>query len=129
MAYEWANHRELISDLLRGAIEKGVAMPYGDYRAALELLRDCRRRLDEVFDGIDLVLAPSAHGEAPAGLARTGNHGFQSIWTMLHTPSITLPTHSGPNGLPVGIQLIAPLREDDRLLGVARWVMDRLGRG
>ncbi len=129
MAYEWANHRDLIGELLRGSIEKGLEMPTRDYRAALELLRDCRARLDKVFDGIDVILSPSAHGEAPVGLGRTGNHAFQSIWTMLHTPSITLPTHTGPTGLPVGIQLIAPHREDDRLLGVARWVMDRLGAG
>jgi amidase len=45
----------------------------------------------------------------------------------LHTPTITLPTHRGPNGLPIGIQLIGRLYEDEALLAAARWVSHQLG--
>jgi Asp-tRNA(Asn)/Glu-tRNA(Gln) amidotransferase A subunit family amidase len=48
---------------------------------------------------------------------------------MLHTPTITLPTHTGLQGLPVGIQLVAPLYADNHLLAIARRVFDLLGRG
>jgi Asp-tRNA(Asn)/Glu-tRNA(Gln) amidotransferase A subunit family amidase len=70
-----------------------------------------------------------ANGEAPLGLANTGDHRFQSIWTQLRTPAVTLPTHSGPNGMPVGIQLIGPLYADDRLLAIAQRIFAVLGRG
>ena len=33
----------------------------------------------------------------------------------------------GPNGLPVGIQLVAPRYEDERLLAVSQWIWDKLG--
>ena len=53
-----------------------------------------------------MLLAPCVQGEAPKGLASTGDGTMQAIWTALHTPSMTLPTHRGPNNLPVGIQLV-----------------------
>jgi Asp-tRNA(Asn)/Glu-tRNA(Gln) amidotransferase A subunit family amidase len=40
---------------------------------------------------------------------------------------VTLPTAVGPNGLPVGIQLVAPRYEDERLLAVSQWIWDKLG--
>jgi Asp-tRNA(Asn)/Glu-tRNA(Gln) amidotransferase A subunit family amidase len=39
---------------------------------------------------------------------------------------VTLPTHVGRNGLPVGVLLVGPLRGDDALLATARWVEERL---
>ena len=48
---------------------------------------------------------------------------------MLRTPTITLPTHTGPHGLPVGIQLVAPLYADNHLLAIARRIFDILARG
>jgi Asp-tRNA(Asn)/Glu-tRNA(Gln) amidotransferase A subunit family amidase len=49
------------------------------------------------------------------------------MWTILHVPALSMPTHRGPNGLPVGIQLIAPRHQDARLLACAHWIWDRLG--
>ena len=36
-------------------------------------------------------------------------------------PAITLPVAKGPRGLPLGIQFVAPYRQDVRLLRVAKW--------
>ena len=95
--------------------------------AALRLGEDCRARLGDVFDGCDVLLTPAANGEAPVGLGETGDPGFQAIWTILYTPALTLPTHRGPNGMPVGIQLVAQPHEDRRLFACARWVWQQLG--
>ena len=116
-----------ISERLRKRIEIGRAMPHAEYVAALRLGEDCRARLPAVFDGADVLLAPCTTGEAPRGLAETGDPGFQAIWTILHTPALTLPTHRGPNGLPVGIQLVAERHADRKLLACARWIWQRLG--
>jgi len=128
MAAEWASDRERISERLRSTIERGLVMPYAEYLAALELGENCRARLDEVFEGVNVLLAPCVNGEAPAGLGSTGDPGLQAIWTILHVPTMTLPTHRGPNGLPVGIQLIARRHDDPRLFACARWVWERLAR-
>jgi len=35
---------------------------------------------------------------------------------------VTLPTGFGRNGLPLGVQIVAPYRQDLRLLRMAKWV-------
>jgi amidase len=126
MAAEWASHASRISKVLGDRIKLGMAMPHEDYVAALRLLERCRARTDEIFEGIDAIVAPSAKGEAPAGLGQTGDPAFQQLWTAVHVPAMSLPTHRGPKGLPVGIHLVAPRYEDERLFACARWVLERL---
>jgi Asp-tRNA(Asn)/Glu-tRNA(Gln) amidotransferase A subunit family amidase len=48
------------------------------------------------------------------------------MWTVLHVPSITLPVFKGPNGMPVGAQLIARRQDDRGLFAASRWVQQRL---
>jgi Asp-tRNA(Asn)/Glu-tRNA(Gln) amidotransferase A subunit family amidase len=127
MAADWAAHGDRISKVLGGRIREGMAMKHDDYIAALKLAEHCRALIEQEFVGIDAILSPCVKGEAPAGFNPTGDPAFQQFWTVLYGPSMSLPTHRGPNGLPVGIQLIAPRYEDDRLFTVARWVMEKLG--
>ena len=64
-----------------------------------------------------------ASGEAPVGLNSTGNASFCIIWTTTHVPAISVPAFTGPNGLPVGLQVIAAPHADRALFEAARWVM------
>jgi Asp-tRNA(Asn)/Glu-tRNA(Gln) amidotransferase A subunit family amidase len=127
MAHEWSSDRDRISERLRKRLELGRAMAHADYLAALRLGEDCRARLSEIFADLDLLLAPCVNGEAPHGLGETGDPGFQAIWTILRTPALSLPTHRGPNGLPVGIQLVGRQHDDRHLFACARWVWQQLG--
>ena len=129
MAYEWQMHSEQISGALAKSIRNGLATPRERFIDALERVAVCRRLLDDVFADVDVLLTPTAQGEAPLGLGFTGDHKFQSLWTQLRVPTITLPTHSGPNGMPVGVQLVAPRYADSRLLAIAQLVFRTLGRG
>ena len=125
-AFEWFNHRELLSEPLQRAIERGFSISFEDYAAAQRLAVACRARLPALFGSVDAVLAPCVAGEAPVGLDSTGDHGFVGFWNLLHVPSFALPTHEGPNGLPVGLHLIGPFAADDQLMAVARWVLETL---
>ncbi|MCC6776431.1 MAG: amidase [Hyphomicrobiales bacterium] len=128
MAWEWASHRERISARLRQRIESGRSTAHEQYLAALRLGDDCRGRLGDVFREVDILLTPCTNGEPPRGLDETGDPGFQAIWTILHVPTVTLPTHRSPSGLPVGIQLVAPRDRDRTLIAAARWVWQQLGK-
>ena len=127
MAFEWDNHRVALSPQMRRYIESGIKTSRAEYVAAWRRVEQCRALLPEVFDGIDVLLAPCVPGEAPKGLASTGDPSMQAMWTALHTPTMTLPTHRGPNNLPVGVQLVAQRYDDDRLFACARWIWDRIG--
>jgi amidase len=122
LSYHWQRNRAKISDGLAKQIENGTAMAYSEYLEAITLAAESRQQADAVFDEVDVLLAPAVAGEAPVGLEKTGDPRFQGYWTILHVPTITLPTHTGPNGMPVGIQLIGPRWEDERLLSIASWV-------
>ncbi len=128
MAWEWQSHSDQISDGLAKSIRNGLAMDVSRYVSARQSVDELRRSMKDVFSGVDVLLTPAVNGEAPIGLAYTGHHGFQSIWTQLRTPTVTLPTHAGPNGLPVGIQLVAPCYGDTDLLAVAQLIFRLLGR-
>ena len=125
-AFEWHNHRDLLSKPLQTAVERGFSIPYENYAAAQRLARACRAELGALFGGLDALLAPCVAGEAPVGLDSTGDHAFVGFWNLLHAPSFALPTHRGPNGMPVALHLIGPFAGDDKLMAVARWVLDEL---
>jgi amidase len=122
MAHEWAHDRDRLSDELTKSIATGLEIPHADYAAAIADAQDCRAKLPALFSDFDVLLAPCVAGEAPEGLHNTGDPRFQGLWTILHVPTLTLPTHKGPKGLPVGIQLVAPFGRDDKLIAAARWI-------
>jgi Asp-tRNA(Asn)/Glu-tRNA(Gln) amidotransferase A subunit family amidase len=128
LAHEWNIARDLLSDGLRRQIETGLAIPHARYLRALERMKACRDRLPELFGDCDVLIAPCVVGEAPLGLETTGDTRFQEFWTALHVPTITLPTHKGPNGMPVGIQLVGRIYDDESLIAAARWAFQTLGR-
>ena len=127
MAFLWDHRRDALSPQMRRYVENGQKTPREEYIAALRRLDECRALLPAVFEQVDVLLVPCVLGEAPKGLEATGDPSMQAIWTALHTPAVTLPTHRGPSDLSVGIQLVAQRYDDDRLLACARWVWDKIG--
>ena len=85
--------------------------------------------LDPVFEEYDAILTPAAPGPAPRGLASTGNPVFCSTWTLLGTPSVSLPLLQSEDGLPVGVQLVGRRGNDARLLRTANWLVKACARG
>ena len=126
-AYEYEEHHDQVSQALRDTVlTPGRELPLEAYVEAIDTAEVFRRHLDDLFDEVDVLLTPSAAGEAPEGLGSTGDPSFNSIWTLAWTPSVTLPAGTGPKGLPLGIQLVGPRFRDEALLDAAAWVEARL---
>ncbi|HEY7742042.1 MAG TPA: amidase [Burkholderiales bacterium] len=125
--WEIENHWERISEQLRnGRIKDGLSCTPERYLEARNLAEKCRAMLPDAFGDCDVLLAASALGEATIGLSQTGSAAPSAIWTTVHAPSVTLPVFKGPNGLPVGAQLIARRNDDRRLLAAGQWVYRQL---
>jgi Asp-tRNA(Asn)/Glu-tRNA(Gln) amidotransferase A subunit family amidase len=126
LAYEWHAHRARLSARLQELIAAGLALPRERYDAAISLARHCRHMTAELFSRVDVLLAPSAMGEAPRGLDATGDPLFNRVWTLLHTPCVHLPFTQGPNGLPVGLQVVGAVGADRQTLLCADYVLRTL---
>jgi Asp-tRNA(Asn)/Glu-tRNA(Gln) amidotransferase A subunit family amidase len=122
-AYEYEQHNEHLSEAIRdNVLTPGRELPLAAYIEALETAEAFRRHVDDIFRDVDLILAPSAPGEAPAGLQSTGDPVFNGLWTLAWVPCITVPAGKGTQGLPLGVQLIGQRFCDEALLGAATWV-------
>ena len=126
LADEHQRFRELLSQRLRDRLDQGDAITVADYDAALALARQCRHGFAAAIEGFDALVVPSAPGEAPAGLASTGDPVFNRAWSLLHTPSVQVPITFGPRGLPLGLQVVGRIGDDARTLAVAHWIETRL---
>ncbi len=120
-AWELAHRRDQLSDEFALRLAQGWAIPHAQYLEALALAQHCGARLAAIWQGCDVLLSLSAPGEAPAGLHSTGDSVFNRNWTLMGLPCVHLPTAAGPQGLPLGVQLIGPLGADVALLGAALW--------
>jgi len=107
-------------------IETGLRVRYADYVAAQQAAASARMAFRAAFDAHDVLLTPSAPGEAPAGLDATGDPIFNRGATMLGVPAITLPVGIGRHELPIGVQLIGVWDRDRELLEIAQWVYARV---
>jgi Asp-tRNA(Asn)/Glu-tRNA(Gln) amidotransferase A subunit family amidase len=118
--------KDKLTDILKSMIEDGQKVTAVEYNKAVDGREFLNDGLDGVFDRYDAIITPAAVGEAPAGLDSTGSPIFSSLWTYCGTPAITLPLMEGPNGLPLGVQLVSRRGDDARLLRTARWLMARV---
>jgi Asp-tRNA(Asn)/Glu-tRNA(Gln) amidotransferase A subunit family amidase len=126
LAWEYANFPDQLSDELRERLDEGWKVSRADYDAVCEDTSVCLRRLTETMQDIDFLLTLSAPGEAPSSLTRTGDSLFNRTCTLLGNPCASIPFGNGPNGLPLGVQLIGARGADTSLLTWASWANSAL---
>ncbi|WP_299989180.1 amidase [uncultured Ruegeria sp.] len=130
MAYEAAQLRRdefekgipAISPQFHALIETGLEVSEADFQHAKAVRDRAVMILEQLFLDTDALLVPSAPGSAPAGLEATGDPLFSRMWNLLQIPSVAVPFGTNADGLPLGVQLIAPRGSDARLLDIAQWV-------
>jgi Asp-tRNA(Asn)/Glu-tRNA(Gln) amidotransferase A subunit family amidase len=124
-------------DYLRAASETSPQPPMTmDRFVGMCAARDCERaRILEAMRDVPLLLSPVCaapafrHGEGNwnpgTGYRDTMRH---SQWlNLVGFPGVTIPLAKSPDGLPIGVQLIARSNEDELLLDVAEQL--ELARG
>jgi amidase len=126
-AHEALRHPESLSAELRDQIATGRGLTLNIHHEAQACAEGARIAADAVLAKYDFLLTLPAPGEAPKGLSFTGDPLFNRVWTLLYLPCITLPVGRGPQQLPLGIQLVGPRRQDERLLTWSAWSQSTLG--
>ena len=125
-AYEFKGGDHL-SEVMRATLKDGRAVSAVDYQEARDAQDVLNGGLEAVFDRYDAIITPAAAGEAPKGLRSTGDPSFATLWTYCGLPALSLPLMEGPNGLPVGVQVVGRRGDDARVLRTARWIAERSG--
>jgi amidase len=122
--------------------ELGRKRSAGEYLEAVGLHQAATRMFAGIHEsGFDLLLTPTM-GEPPPPLGSFDDSGpdpmaafgrafasgcFTAIFNATGQPAISLPLHWSAEGLPVGVQLVAPLGREDLLLRVASQLEQAVG--
>ena len=123
-AFHQANHRIRAADYgprIRAGIEMGLIIPPATYLKALRLRREFRAAMNEMAQQVEVLMTPATPEPAPKDLNTTGDAAFQSPWTAAGLPTIVVPSGLSDGGMPMAVQFGAPLAEEGKLLGAARW--------
>jgi Asp-tRNA(Asn)/Glu-tRNA(Gln) amidotransferase A subunit family amidase len=127
LGWERAQAAAQLSPTVQEQIATGLATSGTAYHEALKHLIRLRQGFPDAIDGLDILVTPAATGQAPSDLTSTGDSSFNQLWTALYLPCVTVPAGTGPDGLPLGIQIVAPWGEDRAALAWAQWVAAAVG--
>ncbi len=111
----------------------GRSLDAGRYLAAVEGLQRATRRIAAYFETVDVLVTPTI-GEPPArlgtfdsppreplaGLIRAAAYvPFTPPFNVTGQPAISLPLHWNAEGLPIGVQFVGRLGDEETLLSLA----------
>jgi Asp-tRNA(Asn)/Glu-tRNA(Gln) amidotransferase A subunit family amidase len=98
-----------------------------DYEKAQAHAIRCRNALGAILAGLDGIITPAASSESPKNLTEIEDSSFNSLWTLMHGPCVTIPAFTGPAGMPVGLQVVGAIGQDDATIALAGWIARALG--
>ena len=125
LAFEYDRHRDALSPILRGMLDKAAAITADDYDAARRTVKRARQALADLMADIDVLLTPSAPSAAP-GPETTGPAIFNRLWTLMGTPCVNVPGLKDPSGLPLGVQIVGRFGRDHQALMGGRFLQQAL---
>ncbi|WP_025597687.1 amidase [Burkholderia sp. WSM2230] len=122
LGFEFDRYRAQLSPMLFAFLARASNVDAATYASACAAMSAARSRLAELFEGVTMLLTPSAPDEAPEGLASTGDPAFNRNWTLLGCPCANVPGLTGARGAPIGVQVIGRPWDDARCLEAAAFV-------
>ena len=114
-------------------IQLGRSLSAAQYLTAVQGLQRATRRIAAAFEQFDVLLTPtlaeppaplgtfdSPPGEPLAGLLRAADYvPFTPPFNVTGQPGISLPLHWNEAGLPIGVQFVGRLGDEESLLALA----------
>jgi aspartyl-tRNA(Asn)/glutamyl-tRNA(Gln) amidotransferase subunit A len=127
-----AADKDLFGDNISGLIERGRSVPGTDVVAAFRFADACARSVAQFFTEYDYLLTPTtACVSWPVEqvypkiienkeVGPRGHAAFTPLFNLALAPAISIPCGTGRDGLPVGLQIVAPRLHDRPLLAMAQ---------
>jgi amidase len=127
---------------LKSNVEAGLKLTALDYGAAEQRRQETYHRFRALFERFDVLLTPASPvmpfpveqnfpGEINGRALENYTDWFASSYlvTLVSLPAASAPAGLSADGLPVGMQIIAPRFEEPLILGVARLIHQASGVG
>lgn len=135
-----AKDKNLFGDNVSGLIERGRGVAGTDVVAAFRFADACARAVAQFFTEYDYLLTPTtACVSWPVEqvypkvienreVGPRGHAAFTPLFNLALVPGISIPCGTGRDGLPVGLQIVAPRLHDRPLLAMAQRAETALAR-
>lgn len=127
--------RERMDPSLRQAIEESLALDKSAVQAAPLERAQLFRRVEALFDEADLLVTPTVSAPPPdaaheawepiridgteIGPLRSCWYNYPAPFNLTGHPALSIPCGRDDDGLPIGLQAVAPWHEEQRLIDLA----------
>lgn len=125
-AERWGRHPEDYPPRITSLLEEGARTQANAIHNAQVYRRIVGRLLRRWLPENSLLLTPTTP-TPPPDRTTTGDPRFQSPWSFLGWPTVTIPAGHSPNGFPLGLQIICGKNHDKFLLDNALDIESALG--
>jgi len=122
LAAEVRDHFDQLNHWVQAGQKAAVQIDQAQFDKAELHVIACMRAMAEIFASCDVILTPSTCGEATTDLTGISNSAFNRTWTALQGPCVNIPAYRGPNGMPVGVQVVGSVGSDNRTLAFAQTI-------
>jgi Asp-tRNA(Asn)/Glu-tRNA(Gln) amidotransferase A subunit family amidase len=116
-----------VSEFTSQTVARGNRLSEADYHSAMNIRQQGIKTFTDLLSGGKMLLLASATGQAPLFEEGTGNPACSKFTSLCGLPALTLPYLEGidlrgPDGLPLGIQLVGAPANDDGVISAAGWL-------
>jgi len=115
---DFAATPEQFGPRIASLLTEGLEATAIDYADALQHQQQLAHDLEPLCAGGRLLVMPATTTPAP-GRDTTGDPSFNSPWSHVGFPSMTIPCGLSSDGLPCGLQLVGPPHSERPLLAAA----------
>jgi Asp-tRNA(Asn)/Glu-tRNA(Gln) amidotransferase A subunit family amidase len=114
---------------LQDGIAAGRTISAADYLALNARADRLVESASRLFAARDALITLAAASEATRPEDGPGSGVMSTPWSLCGLPTVSLPLLKGPQGLPIGIQLIGRHGHDSELFRIASWLESTVLRG
>jgi aspartyl-tRNA(Asn)/glutamyl-tRNA(Gln) amidotransferase subunit A len=118
-------HPEDYAPKITALLQEGLSCPAPEYADCKTHQLQLTRHMECFLREVDALLVPATTGPAPDA-GTTGDPAFNSPWSYVGFPTVSLPSAWTPDGLPLAIQLVGVPWTEAELLAVAAWCEETL---